>query len=182
MIPLQLHRFLASGFFLVILLVVDSALLQSVIGAERQARQPAAYDLELATVVLARDEDKDVEHKLGTPCLAPGPNQQSVSHLYRRNDGSYLRFGVNVAPFDVHYRLVESMTMSLKPIMDATCYTTASGGSVNDRLEGIWTGKGIKLGDSIEGVIRSYGEPNERRLSGAEVWLHYNAGYENDRY
>jgi hypothetical protein len=92
---------------------------------------------------------------------------------------------VNVSPSDVHYRLVESMTMSAEPSVSVTCYTPsqASQASVNSGLSEIRTGRGVRLGNSIDQIMNLYGEPNEKQVVNThEVRLRYDLGYETERY
>lgn len=149
--------------------------------AESQIEGNDFADKELATVILARDEGGDIQRKLGTPCVVPATDRQTVSYMYRTDNDNYLRFVVNVTRSDLSYQLVESMTMSVEPIVQAPCYNS-SRGSANGQLANIHTGKGIKLGESIEEILRFYGEPNEKHVNGSQVRLRYDAGFDMDRY
>jgi hypothetical protein len=113
--------------------------------------------------------------------VVPAPNPPTVSYLYRTGDGNYLRFVANADKSDINYQLVELMTMSLEPIIQANCYGS-SRGSLNGQLAHIHTGKGIALGMPIAEVIRSYGEPNEKHVDGSRVRFRYDAGFDTDRY
>ncbi|MGH7230575.1 MAG: hypothetical protein ACREJU_04360 [Nitrospiraceae bacterium] len=173
--------FRLQGFIWVAAIVLTHVLLFTTAWAESQVVQDQFNDNELATIVLAKDEGGDVQRKLGTPCVVPASDRQTVSYLYRTGEGNYLRFVVNVTTSDVHYQHVESMTMSLEPIVQAPCYKSSSG-SMNNQVAELHTGKGITLGDSIEEIMRFYGEPNEKQVNGSQVRLRYDSGFATDQY
>jgi hypothetical protein len=162
-------------FALAYFLLLTSAWAESPIEGNQLA------DKELATIILAKDKGGDIQRKLGMPCVVPASDQQTVSYVYRTDTDNYLRFVVNVTRSDVSYQLVESMTMSVKPIIQAPCYNS-SRRSANGQLANIHTGKGIKLGESMEEILRFYGEPNKKHVNGSKVRLRYDAGFDMDRY
>lgn len=150
--------------------------------AESQIMPDSYGDNELAAVILVQDKGRDIEGKLGAPCVMPASNRETVSLAYRAADGTFLRYVVNVSPSDVNYQLVESMTMSVEPNIQVTCYTP-SYASLDTGVSPIHTGRGIRLGDPIDQIISHYGEPNEKQVINArDVRLRYDLGYETDRY
>jgi hypothetical protein len=149
--------------------------------AGTEIQQDQLFDNELASIILLKDQSNDVQRKLGRPCVVPASNHETVSYVYRSDEGNYLRFVVNVSPSDVHYRVVESMTMSIQPTISMTCYTP-SHVSVNGKLPRR-TGKGIQLGDSLDRIRAMYGEPKDTQIVNTQdVRLQYNLGYETDQY
>lgn len=150
--------------------------------AETQITSDPFADDELAAVLLVQDKGRDVERKLGAPCVLQASNRETSTLVYRAADGTFLRFVVNVSPSDVNYQLIESMTMSVQPTIPMTCYT-ASHASVNGKLSRVHTARGIQLGSLLDQILELYGEPNETQIvNPQEVRLQYNLGYETDRY
>jgi len=182
------HRSLRHGFQTVgvvlptVLALAQSLFLIAPARAGTEMQQDQLLDSELASIILVKDQSNDVQRKLGRPCVVPASNHETVSYVYQSDDGSYLRFVVNASPSDVHYRLVESMTMSVQPTISMTCYTP-SHVSVNGKLPRIRTGKGIQLGGSLDRIRAMYGEPNDTQIVNTqEIRLQYNLGYETDQY
>lgn len=138
--------------------------------AESHIEQYRYGDTELATVMLVRDRDPQVQRKLGSaPCAMPAANREAISYFYRSADGKYLRFEINDDG-------VEAMTMSLDPIVTGVCYAPVG------RPIPISTGKGLRLGDSIERVTALYGEPKSKFAVGTLVRFRYDSDAELDRY
>ena len=160
---------------ILVLFVATPVWAQSVlVGPNVQGRSPSA-------IVLGRDTGADVIRKLGTPCIVQSPEKKSAFYLYRR-DGGYLTLGVNESPSDVQYQLVESIAMTVDPVVDAICYTRI-GQATLGTLGDMGAEKGARLGDSIDEVLRLYGPPAEQvTTSGSELRLRYDTGYEADRY
>lgn len=175
------HRFPCTPLVAAIVGGLVCSLPAPAVMAESRFNQYQMADTELATIALAIDEATDVSRKLGTPCQVPGATHETISYVYRGGDGSYLRFVVNTSPSDVDYRLVESMTMSVDPIVPAACSKLGETAG-RDHLLKVHTRKGVQLGDSIEAILRLYGEPNEQQVAGARTRLRYDLGYETDRY
>ncbi|MGH7256890.1 MAG: hypothetical protein ACREIM_00815 [Nitrospiraceae bacterium] len=166
----------------IILVMTFLSVLPTATRGEFQITSDPFADNELAAVILVEDKGRDVEGKLGAPCVVGASNRETISLAYRAADGTFLQFVVNVSPSDVNYQLVESMTMSVEPSVQVTCYTP-SFASLNTGVSRIHTGRGIRLGDSIDQITGHYGEPNEKQVVNAqEVRLRYNLGYETDRY
>jgi hypothetical protein len=187
MIPALPHRSLRHGFQTVgvvlptVLALAQCLFLITPARAGTEIQQDQLFDTELASIILVEDQSNDVQRKLGRPCVVPTSNHETVSYVYQSGDGSYLRFVVNASPSDVHYRLVESMTMSVQPTISMTCYTP-SHVSVNEKLPRR-TGKGIQLGDSLDQIRAMYGDPNDTQIVNTqEIRLQYNSGYETDQY
>jgi hypothetical protein len=158
------------------------SVLPTVTWAESRITAGPFADNELAAVILVQDKGRDVEGKLGVPCVVQGSSREIISLVYRAADATFLRFVVNVSASDVNYQRVESMTMSVEPSVPVTCYTP-SYASLNTEVSRIHTGRGIRLGDSIDQIISHYGEPTEKQVVNAqEVRLRYDLGYETDRY
>lgn len=172
-----------KDFILVIILVMTVlSVFPTATRAESQIPSDPFADNELAAVILVKDKGRDVEGKLGAPCMVPASNRETISLVYRAADATFLRFVVNVSASDVNYQLVESMTMSVEPSAPVTCYTP-SYASLNTEVSRIHTGRGIRLGDSIDQITGHYGEPNEKQVVNAqEIRLRYDLGYETDRY
>ena len=138
--------------------------------AKSQIERYRFGDTELATIILAVDRESDVVRKLGSqPCVVPGSDRGTVSLFYRSADRTYLQF--EVIPDGL-----ESMTMSVDPIIVGVCYAPVEG-SLH-----IGTGKGVHLGDSIEKVIHLYGEPTQQFGVGSLVRLRYYSENEGGRY
>lgn len=140
--------------------------------AENQIGQYRFGDGELATIVLPGDKVSDVVRKLASePCevSAPGQEQEIVSMFYQSADGTYLRFEVNADG-------IESMMMSVDPIISGVCSGPVS------RLVDIGTGKRVHLGDSIEKVLRLYGTPTQEFTVGSLVRFRYFSERERGRY
>jgi len=151
--------------------LVSTLLLFPVIGwTKNQMERYPFWDTELATIVLAGDSETEVIRKLGSePCVVPASNQATVTLFYRSTDRVYLRF--EVSPDGV-----ESMTMSVDPIVSGVCYAPL-GRSLN-----VGTGKGVHLGDSIEKVTHLYGKPTQELVAGSLVRLRYDSEREQGRY
>lgn len=138
--------------------------------AESHIEQYRFGDTQLATVVLAKDRDGEIQRKLGSqPCVVPASNRTTMSHFYRSGEGIYLRFDLNGDG-------VESMTMSLDPIVSGVCYAPL-GRSIQ-----VITGKGLHLGDAVEKVTQLYGEPTQMFKVGSLVRFRYDSDGELDRY
>ena len=169
----------------VIILVVTFvvSVLPTVTWAESRITAGPFADNELAAVILVQDKGRDVEAKLGTPCVVPATNRETISLTYRAADSTFLRFVVNVSPSDVNYRLVESMTMSVESSVPVMCYTPSYASLEDTEVSRVHTGRGIQLGNSIDQVTVYYGEPHEKQVVNAqEVRLRYDLGHETDRY
>ena len=108
-------------------------------------------DWELATVVVGKDGATEVERKLGTSsCLLPSSTGETMSYLY--NVGSaqgpfFLRLEVNGH--------VDAMTISKDPPIAGVCYAPTR------QTVPVHTGKGLRLGATIEDVVHLYGKPTE---------------------
>ena len=138
--------------------------------AENQIVRYPFGDNELATIVMPDDKVSDIVRKLASkPCEVPASNPETVSMFYRSADGTYLRFEVNSNG-------IESMVMSVDPIMAGMCSASLA------RSLDIGTGKGVHLGDSMEKVLRLYGEATQQFAVGSLVRLRYYSGREQDRY
>ena len=137
---------------------------------ESQIERYPFGDNKLATIVMPDDQVSDVVRKLASePCEVPASNPQTVSMFYRSAEGTYLRFEVNSNG-------IESMVMSVDPIIPGVCSAPVA------RSLNIGTGKGVHLGDSMERVLRLYGEATQQFAVGSLVRFRYYSGREQDRY
>ena len=138
--------------------------------AENQLERYPFGDNELATIVMPDDKVSDVVRKLASePCEVPASNPETVSMFYRSADGTYLRFEVNSNG-------IESMVMSVDPIIAGECSAPVA------RSLNIGTRKGVHLGDSMEKVLGVYGEATQQFAVGPLVRLRYYSGRERGRY
>jgi hypothetical protein len=138
--------------------------------AESQIELNRFGDTKLATIVLPVDKVSDIVRKLASePCAVPAPDAETVSLFYQSADGAYLRFEVNPGG-------IQSMTMSVDPIIAGVCSAPVA------RSLNIVTGKGVHLGDSMETVLHLYGSPTQQFSVGSLVRLRYYSERERDRY
>jgi hypothetical protein len=96
-------------------------------------------------------------------------------------ESQYLQFIVNVVPSDVYSGLVESMTMSVEEIVPAACYRSTDV-STKSRTVPPSSGKGIRLGDSLQAVMLAYGQPIDIRKVGPRTALRYESELDGDRF
>jgi hypothetical protein len=138
--------------------------------AENQIVQYGFGDSELATIVLPGDKVPDVVRKLASePCEVSASKPETVSMFYQSADGTYLRFEVNSNG-------IESMMMSMDPIITGVCSAPVA------RSLDIGTGKGVHLGDSMEKVLHLYGAATQQFSIGPLVRLRYYSQRERGRY
>jgi hypothetical protein len=138
--------------------------------AENQIGLYRFGDSEWVTIVLPGDKVSDVVRKLGSePCEVSASKPETVSMFYQSANETYLRFEVNSNG-------IESMMMSVDPIITGVCSAPVA------RLLDIGTGKGVHLGDSMEKVLHLYGAATQQFAVGSLVRLRYYSERERGRY
>ncbi len=139
-------------------------------------------DVELASIAVAKSPESTLTDLLGEPtCQIPSDDHETLTYVYAQPNGETLQVVVNRAPYHVHYRLVESLVMSLLPVANPACHGLLSPVRTNSALP-LETGKGIHLGDSLDRVTQVYGAPTQQRREGQTTVLKFVRDEEIDRY
>ncbi len=130
-------------------------------------------DVEVASITVVKSQEATLTEMLGSPsCQIPSADSRTLTSVYAQPNGETLHVVVNRDPSHVYFQLVESLVMSFHPQSNQGCQGVVRpvGSRTGLSLE---TGKGIRLGDSLNRVIASYGAPAEQHREGHMTRLKY---------
>lgn len=156
--------FIAIVFFIVV----------SACFAENKTSQQFV-DKTIAGIVVGKDTEEDVIRQFGK-----GTKVQEVSAwcYYSTNQKQFIIF--ELGPDKVVETIIISEDKFIETIIKPEEYSSECVPIITKDKKILVTGKGIKLGDSPENIIKIYGEPKKREIKNGMLVFEYHIDYTKD--